>query len=202
MGLARSLHILNYIWHWPRKQEPYMATHGMIDLETLDVKPGATILSLGAIKFNPFSDVEPHSELYYKIDIDEQDKMGRTTSDSTIEWWGKQDAAAQEEAFDPNGRLSITEALRQLTKWSVGIDVLWGQGYGFDMTMLEDMYRSVGTPIPWNFWQVRDSRTLFACCKKDPRKVLGQNNLHNALADAYFQAKGIQMAYNEIGATR
>ena len=30
-----------------------MATHGMIDLETLDTKPSCTVLSLGAVKFNP-----------------------------------------------------------------------------------------------------------------------------------------------------
>ena len=69
-----------------------MATHGTIDLETIDTSPSATVLSLGAIKFNPLDDSEPHSELYLKIDIDQQDRLGRTVSDSTIEWWGKQDA--------------------------------------------------------------------------------------------------------------
>ena len=44
-----------------------MAIHGMIDLETLDVFPTATVLSLGAVKFNPTNDEEPHSELYLKI---------------------------------------------------------------------------------------------------------------------------------------
>jgi hypothetical protein len=51
---------------------------GMIDLETLDVKPSATILSLGAVKFNPFDDSEPHSELYFKISVDDQDRLSRT----------------------------------------------------------------------------------------------------------------------------
>lgn len=179
-----------------------MATHGTIDLETLDVKPGATILSIGAVKFDPKSDSEPHSELYFKIDIDEQDQLGRSASDSTIEWWGRQDPAVMEEAFDPVGRLSVEDALRQLSKWCVGTSVLWGQGYGFDYTILEDLYRCVGKPIPWNFWQIRDSRTLFSACKQDPRKTLGQNNLHNALSDAYFQSKSIQIAYKELNIQR
>ena len=51
-----------------------MATHGMIDLETLDTLPSCTVLSLGAVKFDPLNDSEPHSELYLKIDIDEQDR--------------------------------------------------------------------------------------------------------------------------------
>jgi hypothetical protein len=29
-----------------------------------------------------------------------------------------------------------------------------------------------------------------------------QNNLHNALADAYYQSKAIQIAYKELGLKR
>ena len=178
-----------------------MATHGTIDLETIDTCPQATILSLGAVKFNPLDDSEPHSELYLKINIDEQDQLGRTASDDTIAWWSKQDPKIMEEAFDQTGAVSVDEALRQISKWTVGIDTLWGQGYGFDYTIMENMFRLGGMPIPWNFWQIRDSRTLFGCCQQDPRKVI-QNDLHNALADAYYQSKAIQVAYKELGVTR
>ena len=178
-----------------------MATHGTIDLETIDTSPSATVLSLGAVKFNPLDDSEPHSELYLKISIDEQDALGRTASDSTIEWWGKQDPKIMEEAFDQTGAVSVDEALRQISKWVVGVDKLWGQGYGFDYTILEDMFRRGGKPIPWNFWIIRDSRTLFGCCQQDPRKSM-QTDLHNALADAYFQSKAIQIAYKELGLKR
>lgn len=178
-----------------------MATHGTIDLETIDTSPSATVLSLGAIKFNPFDASEPHSELYLKIDIDQQDRLGRTVSDSTIEWWGKQDAKIRDEAFNQTGSVSVEEALRQISKWVVGVDTLWGQGYGFDYTILEDMFRKAERPIPWNFWIIRDSRTLFGCCQTDPRKAF-QTDLHNALADAYFQSKAIQVAYKELGLKR
>lgn len=178
-----------------------MTTHGTIDLETLDTKPGATIISLGAVKFDPRSDTEPHSELYMKISIDEQDQLGRSVSDDTLAWWAKQDPAIMEEALDPEGRLSVEDTLKQLSKWCVGLDVIWGQGYGFDMTILEDLYRMVGVPIPWNFWQIRDSRTLLACLERDPRKDMA-TDLHNALADAYYQAKAIQIAYDKIGVKR
>ena len=106
-----------------------------------------------------------------------------------------------EEAFDQTGAVSVDEALRQINKWVVGVDTLWGQGYGFDYTIMEDMFRQGGMPIPWNFWIIRDSRTLFGCCKNDPRKLI-QNDLHNALADAYYQSKAIQIAYKELRITR
>ena len=174
-----------------------MPTHAMIDLETLDTKPSCQILSLGAVKFNALTNDEPHSELYIKPDIDQQDKLGRTSSDSTIEWWSKQDPKAMEEAFSADGRMNLDTMLDQLTKWLVGVDVIWGHGYGFDITIIEDMLKQRGKSLPWQFWQVRDSRTLFSCCKIDPRKSM-QSDLHNALADAYFQAKGVQMAYKEL----
>jgi hypothetical protein len=175
-----------------------MATHGMIDLETLDVTPTATVLSLGAVKFDPFSDAEPHSELYLKISVDDQDRLGRTTNDKTIEWWGQQEASIMEEAFDQTGAVTVEEALRQLNKWVVGVDEIWAQGYGFDITMLEDMYRSVGTPIPWQFWKISDARTITKRMPRDPRKDM-QTNLHNALADAYFQAKSVQIIFKHFG---
>ena len=175
-----------------------MATHGMIDLETLSTRPDATILTVGAIKFDPYTNEEPHSGLYLRLNVDEQSELDRHVDDNTLEWWSKQNKKVRDEAFDQKGSISVNETLKQINKWMVGVDVLWGQGYGFDMTILENMYRSVGVPIPWNFWQVRDSRTLFKCCKEDPRKSM-QTDLHNALADAYFQAKSIQVAYKELG---
>ena len=38
-----------------------MATHGMIDLETLGVNPDSVLMTIGAVKFNPFSQAEPHA---------------------------------------------------------------------------------------------------------------------------------------------
>ena len=174
-----------------------MAIHGMIDLETLDVFPTATVLSLGAVKFDPTSDADPYSELYLKILVDDQDRLGRTTSDSTIEWWGKQDPAIMEEAFDQTGAVTVEEALSQLNRWVVGVDELWGHGYGFEITNLENMYRKVGKPIPWQFWQISDARTITKRMPKDPRKDM-QTNLHNALADAYFQAKSVQIIFKHF----
>lgn len=181
-----------------------MAVHGMIDLETLDVKPSATVLSLGAVKFDPFSNSEPHSELYFKISIDDQDRLGRSVSDSTIEWWSRQDPAIMEEAFDqsnPNEVMTVEQALASLNRWVVGVDEIWAQGYGFDITMLEDMYRSIGKPIPWQFWQISDARTITKRMPKDPRKDM-QTDLHNALADAYFQAKSVQIIFKHFGWTK
>ena len=174
-----------------------MPIHAMIDLETLDTCPQATVTTIGGVKFDPYSDKEPHSEFYFRLDIDEQDRLGRTVNQDTLDWWAKQDPHIKEEAFGEEDRVGLVHFLNHLTKWMVGVDVLWGHGYGFDVTMVEDLYRQMAIPIPWNFWQVRDGRTLISLLNRDPRKDM-QQDLHNALKDSYYQAKAIQVAYSQI----
>ena len=171
-----------------------MPIHAMIDLETLATDPHATILTIGGVKFNPNTSEEPHSEFYFKLDVDEQSALGRTQDPGTIDWWSKQDPRIMEEAFGEEDRVGLKHFLSHMTKWMVGVDVLWGHGYGFDVTIVEDMYRQLSTPIPWNFWQVKDGRTFLSLLPSDPRKTM-QQDLHNALADSYYQAKAIQIAY-------
>ena len=175
-----------------------MAQHAMIDLETLGTKPDCVILTLGAIKFNPFTNEEPHSGIYQKINIDEQDALGRSQDDSTIEWWGKQTASVQEEAFTEDGRISLDTMTKEINKFLVGVDVVWAQGPAFDIVILENLYQQLKLPIPWNFWQIRDSRTLFSMMPTDPRKAI-QESLHNALADCYYQAKCVQSTFKHFG---
>lgn len=175
-----------------------MPIHAAIDLETLDVRPRATVLTLGGVKFDPTKQAEPYDELYFSISIDDQDRYGRTVNDSTIEWWGTQDPKIQEEAFNQDNAISVEEACAKIAKWCVGVDTFWGQGYGFDFTMIQELFYDIERPVPWQFWQVLDSRTLFRALSRDPRKDM-QTDLHNALADAYFQSKAIQIAYKELG---
>jgi hypothetical protein len=63
------------------------------------------------------------------------------------------------------------------------------------------MYRMLGNPIPWQFWQISDARTITKRMPKDPRKDM-QTDLHNALADAYFQAKSVQIIFKHHGWTK
>jgi hypothetical protein len=178
-----------------------LTIHATIDLETLDTSPSATILTIGGVKFNPYTVDEPYDKFYFKLSIDDQDRLGRTVSDSTLEWWAKQDPEIMNEAFDQTDAVGVDEFLDALNKWIVGVDIFWGQGYGFDYTMLENIYRSLGRPIPWQFWQIRDSRTLLGLLREDPRKKM-QKNLHNAYADAFYQSKAIQIAYSDLGVTQ
>ena len=179
-----------------------MATHGMIDLETLGVEPDSVVITLGAMKFDPTTNAEPHAPLYLRLDIEEQsEKYKRSIDDNTLEWWGKQKKEIREEAFGDHERTSMDSMTKQLNKWCVGLDYLWCQGLLFDYAILQNLYKNIGKPTPWNYWQIRDSRTLFALMPSDPRKAI-QEELHNALADCYYQAKCVQQTYKHFNITK
>lgn len=172
--------------------------HAMIDIETLSTKTNAVILSIGAVKFN-YDDhtVVPFDPLYIKPDVDEQTAMGRNIMESTIEFWSKQDASVQADTFSDADRVPLSQVTAELNKWLVGSKLIWGQGYGFDMNILETLYNDIGLPLPWNFWQIRDSRSVLGLFGIKPAK---QNTgaLHNALADAYHQATCLQDAIRQL----
>ena len=87
--------------------------------------------------------------------------------------------------------------IKTINKWSVGVDVFWCQGPLFDYAILQDIYKQLGHPVPWQYWQIRDSRTLFSLVPRDSNEK--REDLHNALADCYFQAKKVQKVYKELG---
>lgn len=175
-----------------------MLSDVMIDLETLDVLPTATILTIGAVKFDPFGDDlnEPSCEKFYvKVDIDSCDAIGGTVSPSTLEWWASQSKEAQEDAFDPNNRIKIEDALNQLYKFCWGAKRVWSHGVGFDLIILENYFRKIEKAVPWQFWEMRDTRTLFDIGINPERATV---TAHNALADALDQALGVQRVYRTL----
>ena len=91
----------------------------------------------------------------------------------------------------------VEEFLNQLNKFVVGADNIWCQGPVFDIVILENLYRQVERPTPWQFWQIRDSRTLFGV-HGDPRGK-GAKGAHNALIDCYYQAQAVQQVYKQQG---
>lgn len=168
----------------------------MLDIETLGTRPECVILTLGAVKFNPFDiDVEPGPGLYMRIDVDEQLALGREVQEDTLQWWMNQAEDVREEALGESDRVSLDTMYKDLNRFLVGAKNIWCQGPAFDMVILENIYRQCGWPTPWQFWQIRDSRTLFGV-HGDPR-VKGKVGLHNALEDCVSQAKGVQQVFHK-----
>ena len=171
--------------------------HGMIDLETLSTNPNATILTVGGVKFDPYTVAEPSQGMYFRVDVGSQTEMGRDVMQETVNWWSKQPKEISDEAFSDDNRASLDDMIKKINKFSVGVDVFWCQGPLFDYAILQDIYKQLGYPVPWQYWQIRDSRTLFSLVPKDPDEK--RTGLHNALEDCYFQAKKVQRVYKQLG---
>ena len=102
----------------------------MIDLETLSTDTDAAILSIGAVKFDPFEDelTNPQMDKFYAR-ISLENDLNLSISDSTLEWWAKQSQEAQDEAFSEENRIDIADAFDQLYKFCWGAKQVWSNGY-------------------------------------------------------------------------
>ena len=173
----------------------------MIDLETLATSPDAAILTIGAVKFDPFGDDvnDPKcTKFYTRVDLDSCDKIGLVTNDDTIAWWANQSKEAQDEAFGETDRVDIVDAMHQLYKFCWGAKRVWSHGATFDIVICEHIFRKIGKAIPWSFWEVRDTRTLFDIGINPNRPPVLK---HHALEDAWNQAIGVQNVFKTLQGT-
>jgi hypothetical protein len=171
-----------------------MSKHLMVDLETLATSPNAAILTIGAVTFDPKTD-KIFDEFYTKVDLESVTDLGMQIDEKTVEWWGTQDAAAQEEAFSETNRISVQEAIEKFHKFAWNCSNFWSHGAAFDIVIIEQYYRALKKSPPWDFWQIRDTRTIFDL-GIDPE--MPQANKHHALEDARRQAIGVQNVYKKL----
>lgn len=166
----------------------------MVDLETLAVSPRSVILTLGAVHFDPYGSGYTDS-IYFRFNLDDQDKLGREIDPNTLDWWAKQDVKIMEEAFSSDDRVSLSEAVDRFHKFAWGCSAFWSHGSAFDLVILEDLYKQIGRTPPWNFWQLRDTRTIFDL-GVDPE--MPKESKHDALQDAIRQSVGVQNVYKKL----
>ena len=131
----------------------------MVDIEGLATGPETTILTIAAQEFDPLERGLLGRDFYVRVDLESQE--GRTIEQGTIDWWATQPAAVREEAFSEQDRVPLREALQGLHRIIWHSKRVWAQGPTYDMNILEHAYKSLGMPLPWRYYAVRDSRTLF-----------------------------------------
>jgi len=166
----------------------------MIDLETLDVQPSAHILSIGACLMHDMD------RTFYKVLGTKE--QSRSISTSTIDWWVQQNQAAQDEVLIEID-VNLKETLEEFTDYikGSGATSFWSHGDDFDLVILSHAYHQLGMPVPWSFWNTRDTRTLIEVSKR----ILGrdyepdrQGTYHNAGDDALHQARWINRLWEEL----
>lgn len=163
--------------------------HVMIDLETLGRRAGCSILSIGAVAFDPTKGLG--EELYVVVNRQSCVDAGLHEDQDTLNWWEKQNESAKTVlGHSTEGGLVLTDALAKLTEFLAQFGhkkvKVWGNGSDFDNAILTACYAAIGQNIPWEFWNNRCYRTLKSL--KPQIKLARQGTHHNALDDAKSQA--------------
>jgi len=158
----------------------------MIDIETIGVAPDATILTIAAQCFDPLGTGCYPRHYYARVTLESQEH--RSIDDGTLDWWGSQPECAREEAFNQEGRVPLDQALDELGKLIWTSKFLYCQGPTFDCTILENAYKSYGKVLPWKYFMVRDSRTVFGLWPDQPVSPAS----HHALEDCRRQIGMLQ----------
>lgn len=167
----------------------------MIDLETLSTTSDAHILSIGACDIS-----NPEVTFYCTVDGKDQ---GRKTDYSTIKWWLKQSPEAIAAATSRENMLPIADMLMEFSAWykAHGFTHPYSHGATFDIGILDNAFRQFQYEIPWFFWNIRDTRTLYDQAKRITGmslKPVQEGTYHNALDDAQFQALWVRNIYEAL----
>lgn len=175
------------------------------DIETLDTRPSAAILSIALIKFdldgedNYDTINDPERCFYAVIDADDQiANYGRTVSFSTLKFWVDQKPTVTHEVFQKKPQ-PVEKVLKAISAWLGKSEAsMWGNGATFDNVLMESLYADYGVKFPFNYWAHMDLRTL-KMLAGNPRKVpIDRDHTHHALYDAMYEVLCAQHYYDLI----
>lgn len=173
----------------------------MLDFETLATTPDTVVLTLGAALFDR---EKIHQAEQWAFDVEGQLRVGRRVEFSTLQWWMKQEKAAQTDAFFNGERLKIFDFFDKFIAFVLSggeVDEAWSNGADFDLAIIRSLHmqteaRGYQKPLPWKFWSQRCYRTIKASSGCD-KLVLFDGVKHNAKADAIHQAQCLIALWNK-----
>ena len=173
----------------------------MVDIETLDTRPSAVVLSIGAVMFDRYTRQQgPTFYVELTNNLEVQTQAGRTLCPKTLVWWMNQSSDALK-VFDhaeySDERCAPRPALTRFVDFCTQnrARYIWAKDPDFDVIILRSLFETNAGELdfPFHYGASRAVRTVldmpFAASN---RKVRVQ---HNALADAVVQATDIQEAF-------
>lgn len=175
-----------------------MSFHVMVDLETLSTSPDAAILSIGAVKFDPFNTKEPVDAFYQAIEATSCQAYNLKIDAATVIWWMSEAQEPARTRYMGERHMDLPSALEGFTQWYGRESVpVWGNGSDFDNVILRTALERCGFEVPWKFYHNRCYRTFK---QSAPRIKPPKNpNPHHALYDAATQAKHLQAIIKKHG---
>lgn len=165
--------------------------HLMIDIETLDNRPTAAVVAIGARIFDA-TGIGAGFEVY--IDPAAAKKHG-TMGEETMQWWAKQDYHVMTQVM--SGRVDSSTGLKNLYDFIAkhGPRYVWAYPPQFDILILQHLARQTGLIWPFHYRDERCARTIKFWGEQIGLKFgdcYEHMNKHMPLDDATAQARVIQ----------
>ena len=199
----------------------------MVDIESLGIKAGAPVVTIGATLFDPYAcdsgEELMRRSLLIRVDVSDAIDLADHVSGGTLRWWFEQKDAAIK-ALVGDDAISMKEACRRLYDYChdrgaymndrefEGITEFpktnryWAKDPDFDMRLMEYFYEhpKVNMKMPWAFWSNRSVRTVQDLAWPDGIRPDFEvpGTAHDARWDAVTQAMTIQAAMHRLGLSR
>lgn len=185
----------------------------MVDLETLGLEDNAILPEIGIVSFNEnFVILEKMS---WRPDPLQQLLSGRTTTQSTIDWWLNQDIEVREKVlFSPYEECKLVA--HQIQNWLHSFvnrrSIYWTGSIKFDLKKLDTFLKDFGEPHAsslFHYRNIRDYRTVretYASLhpvKYDEMKMYLEKELrdlvfHRAVDDCIWQIKLLELMLEDM----
>lgn len=139
----------------------------MVDIESLGVEDDSQILAIAVVPFDLYQDPDEfdieatrNAAFYVNVDPESCAALGMVAYPQAVELW-ENDWADVYPLIQEN-RISIREALQQLTVWGDSyqhVDDIFAQQPSMDFGILKSACRRTGIQWPFAFWKERCNRT-------------------------------------------
>jgi hypothetical protein len=147
---------------------------------------------LAAAVFDPMTG-RVDASMYRTVNIESSEAAGGTIGADTVKWFKKSREVQAAVLSDQAVQLGVALAdlnLFVLAYCDADSVKVWARGTDYDMPIISHAMQSLGIRPVWNFWNVRDVRTVeeisLMVCGYASRRLVDENK-HNAAADVWNQ---------------
>jgi len=181
----------------------------MVDLETLGLGDDASIIQIGAIRFD-IKTGEVLSEFNQYVDIT---RSTPTVDGGTLLWWLNTNSELLLKILN-GGTRSICVSLMKFNEWIESQEpedehtvYLWGNGILFDNAKIKHNMLKNNIEYPIGYKNDRDVRTLLemasiktGCSESEIKGLINNDGLveHDAIDDCIYQARLVSMCFNML----
>lgn len=180
--------------------------HVMFDCECLSLRPRAVVLSIGAVAFDLRHGVL--SRPFYAV-LNRREQQGRETDPETLLWWEKQAPEARQVLLQSEVGMPLGSVMKLLWGWirekTEDGWCAWSNGADFDLPLLVDLFAELDLRPFWFYRDTRCMRTLKQLFPEAYERAMVRypvESLHNAGADALWQAQVTRDVLREVNAAR